>query len=70
MAARIAAVEKPSPYQDGKTKKLTKSAKAPLKVAKAEVTSMFGSFATCTKDLYPKACMPVELPWKGEGCAR
>ena len=69
-AARIAAVEKPSPHQDGKTKKPTKSAKAPSKVAKAEVTWTFGSFATRAKDSYPKACTPVEPLWKGEGCDR
>ena len=69
-AARIAAVEKPSPLQDSKTKKLTKPAKAPSKVAKAEVMWMFGSLATRAKDSYPKACTPVELLWKGEGCDR
>ena len=70
MAARIATVEKPSPHQDGKTKKPTKSAKVPSKVTKAEVTWMFGSFVTRAKDSYPKACTPVELLWKGEGCDR
>ena len=53
-AANIAAatVKKASHDQDGKTKKPTKSAKAPPKITKAEVTWTLGSFMTHAKDLH------------------
>lgn len=62
----MATVEQTVPEEDGKTRKPNKSAKAPPKVTKAEVTWTFGSFANHAKNLYPKACSPVKPQGKGD----
>lgn len=65
-AAADAYSENRSRYQDGKTKKATKSANAGSGLM-TEVTWIFRSFATHdADDSGDKACTPVEPLWKRE----